>query len=208
MNRRFLDPYELGGAALELDVQENDFPGAFWEFQRLSEEQNMQFSDTLPHPFASPVTSSLKPPVERPIGRVKSGRSTEQVLSPFRVPLTGIAAMDFEHEQLMRQLERICKAPNLEVAHDDMEKFIKAWKLHHLHEEQHMQAKHFPEWAAHEEQHARLMDKYLFVRDEAQNPEGDLNSVTAYVDFIARLVVDHIASWDMQYVRWGKTHPG
>jgi hemerythrin-like metal-binding protein len=206
MNRQLLDPYELGGTPLQLDVQESDFPSDFWEFQRLSDQQNMQFSDTVPHSFASTEPFSLERDVDPPIAKAQT-RPTEGARGPFRVPLTGIVAMDFEHEQLMRQLERICRAPDLEGAHADIKNFIKAWNLHHKHEEMHMKAKHYPEWAAHEVQHARLMEKYQFVRGEAERPEGDLNSVTAYVDIVARLLVEHIARFDMKYVQWGNAHP-
>lgn len=197
-----LDPYELGGVSLELDVEESDFPGDYWDFQRLAMHQNMQFSDTVPHSFVS-----TEPPAPRSRARYPVTPADQSAGSKrkFRAIHTGIAAMDFEHEQLMLQLERIHGASDLSKAHAEIEKFIRAWNLHHLHEEQHMLAKFYPEVDAHKAQHDRLLEKYHFVRNEAMHSEAELESVRAYVEIVAKMVVDHILHSDMAYVRWGNS---
>ena len=202
MFRQLSDLRELGGNILEVDVQEIDFPGDFWEFQKLAEHQNMQFADTSPHSFVETISPEAP---RRAKYSVTPGIPTQAVRRKFRATLTGIAAMDFEHEQLLLQLERIQGAVNLDEALADIEKFIKAWNLHHLHEEQHMLTKHYPDLVMHKAQHARLLEKYQFVREEAMHSEAELDSVKAYVEIVAKMVADHILRSDMLYVRWGNS---
>ena len=206
MNRQLLDPlfdpYELGGTSLELDVQESNFPGDLLEFQTLAEHQDLQFADTTPFSSLDAV-----PPASQGDGvcavPLNPGGQTQDLQHKFRAMLTGIPDIDFEHEQLMLQLERIYHSDRLETARADIDKFIGAWNVHHLHEEQHMRSKHYPDLAAHAEQHARLLDGYQFVRNEAMHSEVDQESLKAYVEIVAKLVADHIARVDMLYVRWG-----
>jgi hemerythrin-like metal-binding protein len=202
MTNRQLDPYELGGASLELDVEESDYPGDYWEFQKLAERQNMQFADTTTQEFFLGEPPAPRSRAKYPV--------TPDAPSPglprkFRAALTGIAAMDFEHDQLLLQLERTFHAPDLPTAHAALEKFIKAWSLHHLHEEQHMRAKFYPDVEVHKAQHDRLLEKYQFVRNEAMHSEAELDSVKAYVEIVAKMVTDHILRSDMLYVRWGNS---
>ncbi len=192
------------GTPLELDVQESDFPGDLWEFQRLSEHQNMQFADTTSHPFIEAVSPVPRRRAKYPVSPDEPSTHTQR---KFRAVPTGIPAMDFEHEQLMLQLERIYGAVDLAAALADIDKFIKGWHLHHLHEEQHMQAKHYPDLAAHQAQHERLLDKYHFVRNEAMHSDAELESVKAYVEIVAKMVADHISRIDLLYVRWGNSLP-
>jgi hemerythrin-like metal-binding protein len=131
------------------------------------------------------------------------GRQAQGLQQKFRAMLTGIPDIDFEHEQLMLQLERIYHSNRLEAARADIDKFIRAWHLHHLHEELHMKSTHYPDFAAHAEQHARLLDRYRFVRNEAMHSEVDQESIKAYVEIVAKMLADHVASVDMLYVRWG-----
>jgi hemerythrin-like metal-binding protein len=202
MFRQLLDLRESGGTVLEVDVQEIDFPGDFWEFQKLAEHQNMQFADTSPHSFVETISPDQPRRAKYP---VTPGNPTHGLHRKFRSTLTGLPAMDFEHEQLLLQLERVHGAKNLAVALADIEKFIKAWSLHHLHEKQHMLAKHYPEIEVHKAQHARLLDKYQFLRSEAMHCEAELESVKAYVEIVAKMIADHILRSDMLYVRWGNS---
>jgi hemerythrin-like metal-binding protein len=199
MTKKLLDPYELGGPSLELDVQESDFPADFWAFQRLAEHQNMQFSDTIPHAFVTTAQPLVRRRARYPETPAKQ---TPGVQRKFRATPIGNPGMDFEHEQLMLQLERVCGAADLLVALGEIDKFIKAWDLHHLHEEQHMKAKGYPDLAAHIAQHARLADRYQFVRNETMQGEVELDAVKGYVEIVATLMADHILRSDMLYARW------
>jgi hemerythrin len=190
------------GTPLELDVQESDFPGDLWEFQRLAEHQNMQFADTTSHPLFEAVSPAPRRHAKYP---VTPGEPSKHLQRKFRAVLTGIPAIDFEHEQLLLQLERIYGAVDLASALADIDKFIKGWHLHHLHEEQHMKANHYPDLAVHKAQHERLLDKYHFVRNEAMHSDAELDSVKAYVEIVAKMVTDHISRIDLLYVRWGNS---
>ncbi len=202
MNRQRLNPSELGGTSLELDVQESNFPGDLLEFQTLAEHQDLQFADTTPFSSLDAVPPGSKYDGVYPVP-LSPGGQAQGLQHKFRAMLTGIPDMDFEHEQLMLQLERIYHSDRLEAARADIDKFITAWHLHHVHEEEHMRTTHYPDLPAHAEQHARLLDRYHFVRNEAMHSEVDQESLKAYIEIVAKLVADHITSVDMLYVRWG-----
>jgi hemerythrin-like metal-binding protein len=204
MTSRPLDPYELGGMALTLDVEESDVADDLLEFRRLAEIQNMQFADTVIHPDTAVSLPSLQ---QESALEVALEAAPQGAPHKFQAVRTGIAGMDFEHAQLMRQLERVYDAVDLETASSGIGKFIQAWNLHHQHEEQHMLAQHYPDLAAHQAQHARLMDQYQFMQKEAMHSEAELASVKAYVKMVAKMVADHIARVDVLYVNWGASSP-
>ncbi len=124
----------------------------------------------------------------------------------FKASLTGIAAMDFEHWHLLKQLDRAFLAHSFQEAQSRVDEFIHAWQLHHDHEDHLMTELNFPDAKAHMAGHARLQHAYLRLRHDALEAGHNLNSARAYIDMVAHLVRDHINQHDAQYAAWAKLH--
>jgi hemerythrin-like metal-binding protein len=122
----------------------------------------------------------------------------------FKAYMTGIAAIDFEHWHLLKQMDRAYLADSFEDAQSRVDEFINAWALHHDHEERLMRDIRFPGVNAHIEGHSRLHEIYARLRNDALNGSHTLSSAKAYIAMVEQLIRNHIKLGDFQYAEWAK----